>query len=111
MSWQDLTVDVFLDRLQDMPDVEAKEQIVLRQDRALLELSLLTRAKESASREKEANAIKAEIATVQHDLGRLKRVLTEINERMSRIAWGNAVVAIFGREGYAQCREWMEMHK
>jgi Trm5-related predicted tRNA methylase len=111
MSWQDLTVDVFLDRIQDMPDMEAKEQIVLRQDRALLELSVLTRAKESATREKEANAIKAEIATVQHDLGRLKRVLTEINERMSRISWGRAVTAVFGQEGYAQCRDWMEANR
>lgn len=111
MSWQDLTVEVFLERIQDMPDIEAKEQIVLRQDRALLELSLLTRAKEAARREKEADSIKAEIATVQHDLGRLKRVLTEVNERMSRIAWGRAVTAIFGQEGFSQCREWMEIHK
>ena len=111
MSWQDLTVDVFLERIQEMPDIEAKEQLVLRQDRELLELNMLSKAKEAAKNKSDSAAIGAEIATAQRDLGRLRRVLVEINERRSRIEWGRAVTAIYGQEGYAACREWMEMHR
>lgn len=120
MTLKQLQVDVFLERVREMPDIEAKEQIEMRREALSLEYNLLmaererlapmVRAGDRAARA-EHHQIGVALVTIGYDMGVLRVALKEVNERMSRLAWGRAVTAVFGQEGYAQCREWMEANR
>jgi hypothetical protein len=110
MNYQRLPVDVFLERIADMPDIEAREQIVMRQDAASLEMGLIQTALSEATGD-EAKRLCREITVIHYDNGRLKRALKEVNMRMDRIHWSKAVKAIYGDEGWMACRMWMEMNR
>ncbi len=104
---QQLSIDIFLERVADMPDVEALEQIELRLDSHALELAVLQRAIPDEKGKQRAR-ISAEMAAMCLDRSRLNAARREINVRRMRYWYPMAIRAVFGDEGYARCREWME---
>lgn len=106
-----LGIDDFLDRIRSMPDIEAKEQVQLRQDTLSLQYGmLLTEKSRHGISADESLALGREMVVITCDRGRLKRALVEINRRMDATTWSGAVRAIFGQEGYERCKVWMIMN-
>lgn len=111
-----LTVDQFLERIAEMPDIEAEQEIVLRKEHAALEVAMLQR--ELAREKARAGAKSAAVIQIGHalqvcaqDNTRLNASLKDVRARMERLSWGNAVRAVFGSEGYEACRVWMEANR
>lgn len=106
-----LSIDEFLDRLRDMPDIEAEMELVLRKERQAAEHAVITNARA----ELEANGKKGdewrrlgqEISVMMQDSTLINEALKACRKRQESIAWPRAVRAIFGDEGYTQCRVWM----
>jgi hypothetical protein len=106
------SVKRFLEIVQEMPDVEAAQEIVLRKEHACLELAMLnaelSRVDKKSTRGKE---IGYAIQVVCADNVQLNARLKEVNNRIDRAGWSNAVRAVFGDDGWAACREWMAMQE
>lgn len=110
-----LTVDVFLERVREMPDIEAKEQIEMRREGLSLQYNLLLTARQELapfvardSRDRaEYRRLGVELVTIGYDMGVLRVALKEINARMDRVNWAKAVTALYGQEGFNACRMWM----
>ncbi len=113
MSHQELTVDVFFERIVGMPDIEARHEIDLRLEHHALEYAVLANAL-SALVGKQGGKFKAEreriglaMQAMGNDRSRLNKARQIINDRMDRCRWDRAVRAIYGVEGYEACRAWM----
>jgi hypothetical protein len=105
-----LEVNRFLEVVQEMPDIEAEQQIVLRKEQAAMELAMLNTELAKYGKDKKHPTvieIGHAIQVVCADNVLLNARLKEVRERMSRLQWSEAVRAIFGVDGWAQCREWM----
>lgn len=95
MSYQDLPVDMFFDRIAEMPDVEAIQEIDLR-------LSNIATERTEAGCRGERRGI------LSSDSELLRRERHLIVMRMDSRKWSKAVRAIFGQEGLEECLVWME---
>lgn len=106
-----LAVDEFLDRLQDMPDYEAEQELVMRMETVALELAVLTNARAELEagpkKSQEWRRLGQEMQILMQDSARLSHALKACRKRQDAIAWPKAVTALFGDEGYTQCRIWM----
>lgn len=100
---------IFWERLRGMPAVEAEQECVLRREYMLLQMNMLKNQKPEPGpgRIREQKRINEEIWLMQQTIG-------VINERMhfyrnvrNNASWSNAVKALFGQDGWNQCREWV----
>lgn len=113
MSYQELTVDVFLDRVLHMPDAEAEQELLLRKERGAAELVMLQTEHhdmlESGVTKKSARVLQIgkAIAIVHADNGRVNEALKMVRRRMEGANWAKAVTAIYGQEGFERCKVWM----
>lgn len=117
MSWQELEVDVFLERIADMPDIEALQEIDLRMEDFELQRGVLNTAFANLAG-RGGELVKRERAELQGGLSVINTDLTKIRlrrhlivNRMNDRKWGKAVRAVFGDEGFEQCRVWMETYE
>lgn len=107
-----LSVKQFLEVVQEMPDVEAEQEIVLRKENAALELAMLNAELSRFDKKSDhAKEIGYAIQVVCADNVLLNARLKEVRARMERLKWGNAVLAVLGAEAWAACREWMAMQE
>lgn len=97
----DLSIDVFLDRLRDMPDIEAVQEIDLRLQRIVEDRSELRSQPIEQKRET--------LEGFNQDEARLRMERHLIVMRLDRLKWSKAVRAIWGDEGLQQCLEWFEV--
>ena len=97
MSWQDLPIDFFMERLLDMPDVEAIEEIDTRMQRIKEDRKGLGDAKGATETRMALN--------LEEDQLRLRRA--KLVDRTESRKWSKAVRAIYGQEGLEKCLEWM----
>lgn len=115
MSYQSLPIDIFLERLEDMPDIEAEQEINLRKEGFALEQSMLQTELHKIDAQKSKTERKIEIGRaiqiIAQDNIRLNAKLKIVRERIWNRGWGKAVMAVCGPELYAQCREWMAAQK
>jgi hypothetical protein len=106
-----LEVDRFLERVRHMPDEEAEIEIVLRLESHRLEYAVATQARQelagNSKRKAEFVALGRELQILSQDGGRMREELEMVRKRMERLNWGRTVRAVFGDEGYEQCRVWM----
>jgi hypothetical protein len=96
----DLSIDLFLERLHDMPDIEAVQEIDQRLIRILEERKALIG--EMTDEKREARE------TLNCDDARLRAERHLIVMRMDRRRWSKAVRALWGQEGLEQCLVWLE---
>lgn len=52
-------------------------------------------------------ALGVALSTINADLGVIGRQLKKVNEHLNTCRWQDAVVALYGPDGYAACREWV----
>ncbi len=108
-----LPITEFLERLRDMPDIEAEQELVLRKERHAMEHAVITNARQEiearGDKGSEWRRLGREIAVMSQDSLRLNEALKACRKRQDLIGWAKAVRAVFGDEGYAQCRVWMAM--
>lgn len=110
---QQLPVDTFIERLADMPDVEALQEIELRMEHHALEIAVIQRALEKLvglqgkSVKAERTALGYELAAMCSDHRRMKTIRGTLDRRVQDRKLAKAVRALFGDEGYEQCRIWM----
>lgn len=105
-----LTVTKFLEIAAEMPSIEAEQEIMLRKETACLELAFLNTELAKYNGDKKhpiVREIGLAIQVVAQDLSLLNAALKEVRARMERTKWSEAVRALFGEDGWAQCREWM----
>jgi hypothetical protein len=113
MSYQELTVDVFLERVEHMPDAEAEMELILRKERGAADVAMLQTEHHdligNGHSKKSARVLQigAAIATVCADNVRINEALKRIRRRMDAANWAKAVTAIFGQEGFERCKVWM----
>lgn len=92
-------VDFFLDRLQDMPDIEAIQEIDIRLD------AMAVKRKSLAGKQD------AKIDTLRQSMNcdqeRLRKARHLMVMRFDALKWSRAVRSIFGDEGVEKCRIWM----
>jgi hypothetical protein len=104
-------VDRFLERVRHMPDEEAEIEIVMRLERHHSEHAVVMQARQELAgdsrRKAEFVELGRELSIMSNDQGRMRDELLMLRRRMERLNWGRAVRAIFGDEGYEQCRVWM----
>lgn len=100
MSRTDLSIDVFLDRLQDMPDIEAIQEI----DGRIVWIEQVRREITGPQTEEKREA--REI--LNSDEVRLRAERHLLVMRMDRRRWSKAVRALWGQEGLEQCLIWLE---
>lgn len=109
----DLTIDVFLERVRQMPDEEAEIELVLRMEHHHLQYAVCMRARQELAgrsekdKKREFARLGQEVAAMSHDFGRLRDELKMIRRRMDRLNWSKAVRDVLGEEAYEQCRVWM----
>jgi hypothetical protein len=107
-----LSVKKFLEIAQEMPDVEAEQEIVLRKEGSALELAMLNAELSKVGKTSaHAKEIGYAIQVVCADNVLLNARLKEVRRRMERLNWSNAVMAVHGEEAWAACREWMAMQE
>lgn len=108
-----LPIDIFLDRIADMPDLEALEQLEMRRENAVAQRAVMTtaRAELEADGRKDAEwrRLGQEVLVLCADLSRLTLATKQINRRRDMTSWAKAVTAIYGQEGFNACRQWMAM--
>jgi hypothetical protein len=100
MSRHDLSIEVFLDRLLDMPDIEAVQEI----DHRLVRI-------EESRREilgEMTEAARTARETLNCDETRLRSERHLRVMRMDGRKWSKAVRALWGDEGLEQCLIWFE---
>ncbi len=111
MHRTDLAVDEFLRRVRHMPDIEAEEQIVMRQEQLSLQIALITKERRALDgnfrKSAEWRALGQELHVLAQDGSPLRDELKQIRSRRERLSWQRAVRACFGDDGYEQCRVWM----
>lgn len=116
MSYQELTVDDFLERVLYMPDTEAEQELIFRKERGAAEVAMLSaeahRLSEQgyAKKTARANEIGKALQVVGADNQRINEALKALRRRMDAATWSKAVTAIFGQEGYERCKVWMLMN-
>lgn len=98
---------VFWERLHDMPDVEAEIELVLRRH-ALTDENAALIAFRVGRYGSEADEAGMRLLRNQAALTRLTEELKMRRRRMERANWAAAVTALYGQEGYAACRLWIE---
>jgi hypothetical protein len=107
-----LSVKQFLEVVQEMPDVEAEQEIVLRKENAALELAMLNAELSRFDKKSDhGKEIGYAIQVVCADNVLLNARLKEVRARMERLKWSNAVLAVLGSEAWEACREWMAMQE
>jgi hypothetical protein len=103
---------VFWERLEEMPWLEAEQECVIRREDLCLQLAVVNRALSDTGKESRAGR---ELAGAVHDingqLGLLNERIKFLRKAQDRISWGKAVTALWGEEGYAACRAWMEAQR
>lgn len=99
MARDDLSIDVFIDRLADMPDIEAVQEIDLRLVRFIEQRRTLPCGTPEADETR---------AMLNLDEERLRLERHQIVMRMDRRRWSKAVRALWGDEGVEQCLLWLE---
>ena len=111
VAMRDLPIDAFLERVSEMPEIEALEQLEMRRENAAMQLATVQRERaeleERGRRNGEWRRLGQEVPIIGADLSRLNLAIKQINRRMDAISWAKAVMAIYGAEGFAACREWM----
>lgn len=109
-----LTANEFLDRLREMPDIEAEQELVLRKEHRAMEHAVITRARqdfeERGHKGAEWRNLGLELAVMAQDSLLLNEALKACRKRQDRVSWSKAVRALFGEEGFSQCRVWMAMN-
>lgn len=94
--------EVFWLRLEEMPDVEAIQELRLRRDGVLDRVRFM----QNDDRGRFVPQHGDEIYASQRLLTLLNDELRNRNIRLDSLSWKNAVTAIFGEEGYEKCRIW-----
>lgn len=110
MSYQELPIDILLERVADMPDIEAEQELVLRKENFALEMAMLSAELSKLppdKKNKKRTDIGYAIQVIGQDQFRMNAVLAAIRKRIEARKWSNAVMSVCGSEVWAQCREWM----
>jgi hypothetical protein len=107
-----IAIQEFLGRVRHMPNVEAEQEILARKmDQAaeMAELQLELRRLDTARgvKGKESRDIGYRLQAMTADNALLSAALKEVRSQIERTKWSNAVRAVFGDDGWAQCRQWM----
>jgi len=111
--WQHLvTIEDFLERVSQMPDIEAEHGLLARKGHqaaevAQLQLRLRNLDNARGVKGREAREIGYRLQAITTENARLTVAIKQVRDRMERTRWANAVRAVFGDEGWALCREWM----
>lgn len=107
-----LSVKQFLEVVQEMPDVEAEQEIILRKENAALELAMLNAELSKCDKKShQGKEIGYAIQVVCADNVLLNARLKEVRARMERLKWSEAVLTVLGHEAWESCREWMAMQE
>lgn len=102
---------IFWDRLIDMPDIEAEQELLLRRDELVLQNAMLSQEKNSAKNRFIERDLGTAMAENNALLTKVNDEIKIIRQRMDRLNWRNAVKAVFGDDGYLKCRQWMEANR
>lgn len=102
---------IFWDRLLDMPDIEAAEELKVRKEELVLQNAMLLNERASARN----RVVESELGLAMSEnnalLTKINDRLKFVNERMNRLCWREAVKACFGEDGFLQCVQWMEANR
>lgn len=97
---------IFWDRLEEMPDLEAEQELVLRRLIVIRENAELASQK-SGDYSRRGVELGLLISANAAQLSLINERLKMIRKRMDRADWKNAVLALYGQEGYEKCRAWI----
>ncbi len=106
MSYQELPIDVLLERVAEMPDIEAEHDLVLRKEKSALEVAMLQGELRKANNKNKSDIGRA-LQVMGQDNLRINAALKMTRQRMDAKSWSKAVMAVCGPELFARCREWM----
>lgn len=114
MSYQELPIDTLLERVAEMPDIEAEQELILRKEKSALEVAMLngelSKIESHGTKKHKTNAqqeIGRALQVIGSDNLRLNAAIKIIRQRIEARKWSNAVRAVCGDEAWAQCRVWM----
>lgn len=99
--------EIFWARLSEMPWLEAEEECVKRKENLNLQIAMLLTAKNESRSKNESERIGREIQALHQTHGMLTDKIKWYRTRLSQVTWQRAVTAIWGKEGYDACRDWM----
>lgn len=92
---------VFWERLVDMPYGEAIEELVSRRIQLVAERAVAERKRGTPEWDSAADADR------NAQLSKINAEIKRIHNLLNTLRWKDAVLAIFGREGYEACALWM----
>lgn len=103
--------DLFWDRIEEMPLIEAEQELVLRREKNNLTIAMLKREQETAWPQKEKDKIGVEMFQVMAQMTKINERLKYIRKLQDTIRWKNAVKALYGQEAVEQCLIWIEQNQ
>lgn len=114
----DLTITQFLERVTFMPLEEAETELVLRKDKAQLELGVLQSelhrlgefGTSSKRKSEQGLLVGRAMFVVSTDLSRLSEAIKVVRRKIDDTSWRRAITAVYGQEGYEKCRLWMAIN-
>lgn len=110
MSYQELPIDTLLERVAEMPDIEAEQELILRKEHFAIEMAILNcelANMEGGKKSPKRAEIGQVIQVMNANNFRLNSALKLVRQRLEAKRWSNAVMAVCGAEAWAECRVWM----
>lgn len=98
--------EIFWERLEEMPDLEAEQELVTRRLIIVRENAELVQ-KRAGNSSKFGQELGIRISQNSLQLTLLNDRLKEVRQRMDRASWRKAVIALYGQEGYEECVAWI----
>lgn len=100
---------IFWERLRGMPAIEAEQECVLRREYMVLQINMLNQQKPEPGpgRIREERLIAQELVQLQTSISVINERIKYYRKVRNAANWSNAVKALFGQDGWNQCREWV----
>lgn len=102
--------EMFWDRLLDMPDVEAIQELHDRRAKLVerrIEINAYWAGRFVKRTEEDVETTNMIDATIT----KINQEMKERNRRLNNATWRNAVRAVCGEDAYLKCREWIVINE
>lgn len=98
---------LFWDRLEEMPLIEAEQELVLRREENSLALAMLKNEKSNVRNRFAEKDIGNEMANLMAQMTKINERIKYIRKLQEKFKWKNAVSALYGQDAADECVIWI----